>query len=184
MSKNFRFSQLDTIGAADAEGDTFFEDCFIDTGFLQVLSNPKDNRFIILGRTGSGKSALLLKLISEKKRAFMLNSENLSFSYISNSTILRCLLDLNVNLEMFFKLLWRHVLSVELLRNHFDLKPSNYKKSYLDNLFSPFLSNKKSKEAVDYLKKWGESFWQETDYRVKEITSNFVSGLETEIGVD
>ncbi len=41
---------------------------------------------------------------------------------------------------------------------------------------------KKSQEAIAYLEKWGSSFWQETDYRVKEITDNFSADLEAGIG--
>ncbi|MCU0494258.1 MAG: hypothetical protein MUD01_21935 [Chloroflexaceae bacterium] len=32
--------------------------------------------------------------------------------------------------------------------------------------------------ALDYLKEWGDSFWQETDYRVKEVTNKLERDLE------
>jgi Cdc6-like AAA superfamily ATPase len=59
MSKNrIRFSRLDTIGTADAESDHYFYDNFIDTGYFDVIKDHNDPRNIILGRTGSGKTAL------------------------------------------------------------------------------------------------------------------------------
>lgn len=32
--------------------------------------------------------------------------------------------------------------------------------------------------ALDYLKEWGDSFWQETDYRVKEVTNKLEKDLQ------
>ncbi len=121
MKKKFHFSRLDTIGAAEAEGDNFLTDCFIDNGYLDRLCDITDHRFIVLGRTGSGKSALLLRMRQTQQRILLLKPENLSLTYISNSTILKYLIDLDVNLDLFFKLLWRHVLAVELLKQLFPL---------------------------------------------------------------
>ena len=41
--------------------------------------------------------------------------ESLALAYISNSTILQFVHDLGVNLNIFFRLLWRHVFTVEIL---------------------------------------------------------------------
>jgi type IV secretory pathway VirB4 component len=85
----FRFKSLDNIGVAAAEDDTdFLHDCFVDIGDLAVLANCQDPRSIIVGRTGSGKTALLERLLRSEERAIQIRPESLALSYISNSTIL------------------------------------------------------------------------------------------------
>jgi len=42
--------------------------------------------------------------------------ESLALNYISNSNILDFVLQLGVSLDIFFRLLWRHVFVVEVLR--------------------------------------------------------------------
>jgi hypothetical protein len=59
LQSAFKFKATDSIGAAGAEDDDFLDDCFVDTGALDLLSNISDRRLILLGRTGAGKSALL-----------------------------------------------------------------------------------------------------------------------------
>lgn len=181
MNKKFQFSRLDTIDAADAEGDNSLVDCFVDNGYLSRLYDIQDHRFILLGRTGSGKSALLLKMLQSNRRTLFLNPENLSLTYISNSTILKFLLDVGVNLDLFFKLLWRHVLAVELLKHHFSLNSQKETDNWFQILRNKLSSDKRNQGGLKYLEKWGSSFWKETDYRVKEITENFVTNIKAKV---
>ena len=45
-----------------------------------------------------------------------INPESLSMNYISNSDILGFFENLNIKLDVFYQILWRHVLAVELLK--------------------------------------------------------------------
>jgi hypothetical protein len=170
----FRFRRQDTIGSADAEEDAFFlRECFIETGDLKVLRDCHDPRRIVVGRTGSGKTALLIRLAENQTRTIEIKPESLALSYISNSTILRFISDLGVKLDIFFKLLWRHVLTVEIIRKHFHAT----EKRSLAQIVRSLFTEEKHKKAIDYLEKWGKSFWEEFEYRIKEVTTN----LETEL---
>ena len=117
----FRFRTTDTIGAAAAEDDNeFLESCFLDTGALRILEDMNDRRLIVLGRTGAGKSALLATLERAHPDAVIrISPEHLALTYVANSTILNFFNTIGVNLDPFFKLLWRHVLTVEILTHHF-----------------------------------------------------------------
>ena len=56
----FVFSRHDDIGAAGAEDDSqFLSECFVDTGDVAVLLDHGDPKSVIVGRTGTGKTALL-----------------------------------------------------------------------------------------------------------------------------
>ena len=193
---HFVFKQTDQVGAAGAELDSrFLETCFIDTGYLQLLEDPNDYRQIILGRTGAGESALLSKIAKRHgNRAIQVSPENLALTYVSNSTILRFFASVGVNLDPLFKLLWRHVLTVEVLRQYFSdhIQPKSTSSSlgsWISGLFSgSSRDDKERREGLDYLRRWGEHFWEETEFRVKEITKKFekelTASVQTKFDVD
>ncbi len=182
----FKFRKMDTIGAASAEDDgEFLEDCFVKTESYEVLESKEDIRQIVLGRTGSGKSALFeyLKLeYEDRDRVISIEPSELALTYVSNSTVIKYFSDLGVNLDPFYKLLWRHVLTVEVLRKHFESHASNEKKGIWNSLLERFpdqtRKDKNAKQAVQYLREWGEQFWEETEYRVKEITTKIEDKLK------
>lgn len=74
-------------------------------GDLDVLRDVTNPRRIVLGRTGSGKTALLMQFKSEEQdRVIAIKPESLALNYISNSNILNFVLDLGVSLDIFFRL--------------------------------------------------------------------------------
>jgi hypothetical protein len=163
MTTKFRFRNTDTIGVADAESDqVFLQDCFVDNGLLDHLLDCKDHRRIVLGRTGAGKTALLTHLTEQAATAITIKPESLALAYISNSTILQYVHALGVNLDIFFiffKLLWRHVFTVEIIKTHFHLDSTNGSESILDWIKSRFSEKTRQHEmALKYLETWGASF--------------------------
>lgn len=60
------------------------EHCFVDVGDIEALHDCNDPKRIVLGRTGSGKSALLLRLKEVEARAIEVRPESLALAYISN----------------------------------------------------------------------------------------------------
>jgi len=180
----FRFRSHDHIGAADAESDqAFLRECFIDTGEIDFLLDCDDHRRIVLGRTGAGKTALLTRL-SERTSGRVINikPESLALAYISNSTILQFVNELGVNLDTFFKLLWRHVFTVEVIKAHFHLDSSGTKEGLVDWIRTQFSDKKRQHEkALAYLEQWGSKFWEQTDYRIEELTTKLESDLKASI---
>ena len=184
MADRFRFRRTDTIGVADAESDhAFLHDCFVDDGIVDLLIDCDDHRRIILGRTGAGKTALLNKLVEKASSAITVQPESLALTYISNSTILRFVHDLGVNLDVFFKLLWRHVFTVEIIKAHFHLDSSRGSEGVLDWIRGQFSDKKHQHEkALAYLENWGSKFWEKTDYRIEELTTKLERDLKASIG--
>lgn len=180
----FRFKSTYSIGAVAAEDDTdFLNSCFVDTGALSPLEDVADRRLIVLGRTGAGKSALLARLEHRNPgRTIRISPEHLALTFVSNSTILTFFSNLGVNLDPFFKLLWRHVIAVELLTHRLNQSPDG--QSLLDRLRDMFRGPTKHdrdmQQAIQYLEEYGDSFWQDTEYRVKEITQRFSTQLDSE----
>ena len=186
----FKFRKTDTIGAASAEDDgQFLQTCFVETEEYEALKNKEDNRQIVLGRTGAGKSALFERLKQEEEgRVISIEPHNLALTYVSNSSVIGYFSNLGVNLDPFYKLLWRHVLTIEVLRKHFESHPDVEKGSWWNTFINMFQGqtreDKDARQAVEYLRGWGEKFWIETEYRVREITTKMEEKLTSQTGLD
>ena len=172
-----------SLGAADAESDDqFLDSCFLDTGVLADIRDCENPKRILLGRTGSGKSALIKHLSAVENNLIGLDPETLSLSYISNSTILNFLDSIGVNLDLFFKLLWSHVLTVELIAKKYKIQNESSKKHFFERIRLTLSSDKNKELALRYIEKWGENFWETTETRVKEFTTKLEEHLSGKIG--
>ncbi|MCG3110894.1 MAG: hypothetical protein MCM46_03615 [Candidatus Manganitrophus sp. SB1] len=183
MSKQsrYRFRKIDNIGAADAQEDEqFLKTCFIDTGDLQMLRDCSDPHHFVMGRTGSGKTALLRQLKEVEGRVIEVQPQSLALAYISNSSILNFLSQLGVKLDIFFRLLWRHIFTVEILKYHFNIRNEADKISFVEKIKNLF-RDKQHTQALEYLENWGKMFWEETEYRIKELTSKLETDLSASI---
>jgi hypothetical protein len=182
MTKKFVFKSNQIIGTASAETDgNFLSNCFINTGDFDVIYNTEDPRNILIGRTGAGKSALITRIVEMGEHAIQISPESLALSYIANSNVLRFFVETGVKLDIFYRLLWRHVLCVEVLKERFNIDSEDRKKSFIDKLWSLVPKNKADEQALNYLREWGESFWLETEYRIKEVTTKLEQDLKGSI---
>ena len=174
-----------SIGAADAESDDqFLDSCFHDTGALDDIRNCENPKRILLGRTGSGKSALIKHLSILESNLISIDPETLSLSYISNSNILTFLDSIGVNLDLFFKLLWSHVLTVELIAKKYKIHNETSKQTFLEKIRATLSTEKEKELALQYIEDWGENFWETTETRVKEFTTKLEEHLNGKIGTN
>jgi len=177
-TKQFKYKKHMSIGAMSAEEDShFLQECFIDTGDFEILTEIHSSKCIVLGRTGSGKSALLETIKQKEEHVIELLPEELSLGYISNSNILSFFENIGVNLDLFYQLLWRHVLSVELIKKKFKITNEYNNRNFLERLGEIFNRDRKKEKAIEYLRQWGDKFWLETDSRIKELTTKLEDEL-------
>jgi hypothetical protein len=181
--QGIRFRKGMSVGNIDAEFDGLLKQAFVHTGDLDVLVDTKNPKSITVGRTGSGKTALLLKLEDYKEHVLRVHPDTLSLQYLSNSTILPQLAKLGVHLEVFYQLLWRHVFVMELIRDRFDLVDEGGQRSFLQRLSDLFVPNKAEKEALEYYRQWNPSYWESAEVRVREITSSLDERVKAAVGV-
>ena len=151
QNEGFVFRKHDSIGSAAAEEDSqFLEECFIDTGDLDQLIDCKNPKRIIVGRTGAGKSALIFKLRERSSHVIELSPHSLSLNFIANNNVIAFFEAAGVNLSIFYSLLWRHILVVELLKKKFNIVNEDAHKDYMRNIRSILYKKDRIKEqAVD-----------------------------------
>lgn len=179
----FAFRSSDRVGYAAAEEDqAFLVSCFVDNGQYDVLIDGDLNNHIVLGRTGAGKTALITRISDTKVNVVRLDPEQLALNYLTNSTILRFLVDLDIDLDIFFALLWRHVVVVEVIRNRYKIRDAETKQHFFA-VFDTLFQSPKQKKALEYLDLWGSSFWLDTEQRVREIASRIESDVRSEAGL-
>lgn len=179
----FKFRRHDSIGAEGAEqDDDYLRECFVDTGDLAVLRDMASPRRIVVGRTGAGKTALLLHLSHTEERVAWLEPDQLALQYLVNSTILRHLEDLGVTLDLFYRLLWRHVFAVELIQLKYGLRSEADQQGFFTKIRELFRGDKRKNDAMDYLLEWGEQFWKDTEYRIHEVTRRLEHDIKAEMG--
>src|SRR5262245_14017796 len=142
----FRFRKHDTIGAEGAEEDAFLAECFVDVGDLAALRDTTLPKRVVVGRTGAGKTALLTRLKSEEDRCTLLDPTQLALQYLSNSTILRYLEELGVRLDIFYRLLWKHILAIELIQLKYQLRSEEEQDNFLQRVKERLFGDKKKKE--------------------------------------
>ncbi len=183
--KKFKFEKYLEIGSPDAETDRILEKAFIENDAFSAIVDMNNQRSILIGRTGSGKSAILKHIESTQEKVVRINPEAMSLRFLSNSTILQYFKELEVNLNFFYKILWKHVFLIELIRLHFGYdvhKKNNWYLGIKEKLTR--LNNPKRNKALEYFDKWSNEFWIDAEVRIKEIERTVQQKFESEVGAD
>jgi hypothetical protein len=177
--------KTDTIGNPAAESDSaYLIKCFVNNeSDLDHLRNCRDQRGIVVGRTGAGKTALLQMLSHYEQRVIALNPHDLALGYISNSPVLRFFESLGIKMDVFYRALWRHVLVVEILKKYFDLTTDQDRANPWDVLRYRVFRKRAHLDALAYLRKRGSEFWNTTEELIKEITVTAESELRASVDV-
>lgn len=171
------------IGELDAEADSdLLSRCFIDSGYLNDLLDVTSPRSIVLGRTGSGKSALLYKVSDECEHSCFLDPNDISIRFLEHSNIIQFFNELGVRLDLFYRILWRHILTVELLKLRYSIKSEQDNQGFLSRVNQWVQRDSVKKRALDYFTEWGDRFWQETDVQLRELTEKFTKDVKASLG--
>lgn len=185
MTKTIVFNKNLRIGELDAEADTnLLDHCFIDNGYLEQLIDVTNPKSIVLGRTGAGKSALLYKLESSVHKCKRLDPHDISIKFLEHSDIINFFESINVKLDLFYRMLWRHILILELLKLRYDFTVDTSSNSSVFRNFIDWFKTHNERKAYDYFQQWGDKFWLETDEQLKQITTKLESDTKATLGIN
>lgn len=171
-----------TLGGEEAEDDRLLEQGFYESGYYHAVKNQNDNRPFIIGRTGSGKSALLRRLeIDFPDHVIRIDPENLSLPYITNLRVIKYLVSIDeFNLDPLFIALWKHVLIVEIIRHRYNIRSVDAKQTFIQTIMERVKRDSSKRLALGYLSDFEGKFWREADQRIKDIITKFEERVDTE----
>lgn len=162
------------VGGEQAEADPLLSLAFYDSDDYRTAESIDDPRCFLIARTGGGKSALLQRLEDvHEGHVIRITPEDLALPYITDLRVIRYLDALDVNLDLFFIALWKHVLLVEIIRHRYQVNSPQAKESFLQNIRQKISRDPAKRAALDYLDEFEGRFWCEADQRVKDITDKF-----------
>lgn len=176
---SYVFRKTDTIGNLDAETDSFLDECFVESDVYRGLlefekENPSVGKRIIVGRTGSGKTALLKQVIKDNviKDHAEIEAETTIFEHINNNIFINDLVKQGIDLRVFYKSLWMHVLLGKVISL---LYPAT--EGFFENIRTAFQGSKRRhlQNAHSYLELYSENFFNSKI--VSEITDKFSDDL-------
>ena len=177
---HFKIATFDSIGSASAEADTdFLADCFVDHGYLERIRDCRNPARIVVGNTGAGKSALMSRLGQTCERVIDVAPETLAINHISNSDILQFLAGLGVRMDTFYKLLWRHVLLIEVIQRRFDITPGSPKPSVIERVKNLFRVH--HRRLLNYFENHASDFFVEREVRVTTVTETLEKKIDAEL---
>ncbi|MBY6106821.1 KAP family NTPase [Ferrimonas balearica] len=173
---SFTFRKNAIIGNLDAETDLFLEPCFYESdvfkgivNFDSSIDNHDFTRRVIVGRTGSGKTALLKQIVEHGnvKVHDSIEAENTVFEHINNNRFISTLVANGIDLRVFYKSLWLHVLLIKVINQ---LYRKSYDKffEYIGSLASTPKKPYKPDIVREYLESYKSNFFN--DQIVTEIT--------------
>lgn len=168
------------IGTIDAERDIFLESYFWETQVFNDLTcfDEEDFSFtkrVIVGRTGSGKTALLKKINSlPSMKSVSIEAESMIFEHIKNNVFINSLIENDIDIRIFYKSLWLHVLLIKVIE--LSLPKDNLLKSLQALVFG------KNKLATEYVETFGDNFFN--DNIISEITNKMQKELSVTFGGD
>ncbi len=175
------------IGEPDAdEDDQYLFDAFVELPHFSDIYDISSPRSVIYGRTGTGKTAIIRRIEKRFDNVIRIDPKTIALDHIANSDIISFLETLEVDLHIFYELLWKHVICVTLIRDIFGVTSAQTEASLVTKLLAQLSLDKGKLECLDYLKSWGKNFWIDSDAQVREIATHFEEqikgGLSTAIG--
>lgn len=181
----YQFRKNTNIGQLEAESDSFLESCFIETDIYSILCNFDDKsnitKRVIVGRTGSGKTALLKKISTNPtiKKYERIEAESTVFEHINNNIYVSQLILNGVDLRAFYKSLWLHVLLIKAIEIRFSTLSSFFDR--IDAMYQKTKRKGKFYEAYEYVETYKDNFFN--PMAISEITSKLETVLSAEVKI-
>jgi hypothetical protein len=174
-----------TVGSDQAEWDPLLSESFFESGHYKALSAGDDERCFIVGRTGSGKSAILRRIEDENPdHVIRIKPDDLALLYIADLGVMKFLTAMDVHMDLLFTALWKHVFLVEIIRHRYKINTQETRQTIFATLRDKLARDRTKADALKYLTDFEGKFWQGTEERVREITTKLEERISSESGAN
>ncbi|HEY8578023.1 MAG TPA: hypothetical protein VIL88_16975 [Devosia sp.] len=173
------------IGANSAENDdSFLFDAFVSNPVLASVQGHPQQKNFVLGRTGSGKTAILRIIERGEERPQRINVYDMAMTYVANSDIFAFLDSVDAPLNLFFQYMWKHVLLLNFIQVYFQVNDLNSSRSLFEKLNDRYKKDPRRTKALEYLSLWRDKFWITADESVKEISEKLEEKVHADLGIE
>ena len=126
---SFSISDKEFFQKTSAEREENLDDYYVDNDYYQSAIDPNSKKAFFVGRTGVGKTAILKKAETEKtpkKNIISIDPEDFAFKIMERSFVLEKLTVLNINLDLFYKTMWKYIFITEILKEIYGRREKNW----------------------------------------------------------
>ena len=110
-----------------AEREENLNDYYVDNEYFQSAIDPNSKKAFFIGRTGVGKTAILEKIKrSPKQNIISIDPEDFAFKIMERSPVLKQLTDWEINLDLFYKTMWKYIFVTEILKQIYGTQRKNW----------------------------------------------------------
>jgi len=167
------------LGTGMAENDNdFLTQCFLETPEYKTILDFNDKKNILLGRTGSGKTALIKMLLGNQKLVpIEIRPDTFALQYLSNVPIIREMKEAGLNLNVFYKFLWLHEILSNIIKQYFRYMKN---KDFFQSISERLGLGGRVRDLKRYLEKNDGIFFNTET--ITKITENLESSVGSELG--
>ena len=160
-----------------AEREENLNDYYVDNEYFQSAIDPNSKKAFFIGRTGVGKTAILEKIKrSPKQNIISINPEDFAFKIMERSAVLKQLTDWEINLDLFYKTMWKYIFVTEILKQIY----GNQKKSWFEEQVLKWKSDSVAIRAYNFLQRNDEL---ESGISFNEKIEKIIQKLECSVQV-
>ena len=177
------FHENINIGQNGAElDDEFLFKCFVDHPAYSEVTDVNSPATFLLGSTGAGKTAILRMINKQEENVADLAVHDMAMNHIANSDTILFLTSLDIDLNLFFQALWKHVFCIEYIKlatNARDKDQFHYK---ITRLIETLTRGRAREKLESFVSNHEDKFWNTIDENVIELTDSLEREFNAKFG--
>ena len=171
------------VGQNGAENDDeFLFKCFVDHPAYSELVNINTPSTFLLGSTGAGKTAILRMVNKLEENVSDLIVHDMAMNHIANSDTILFLKSLDVDLNLFFQALWKHVFCIEYIKVATHARDKDQFTYKVTKLIETLTRGRPREKLESFVKKHEKQFWNTIDENVIELTDTLENEFNASLG--
>lgn len=171
------------VGQNGAENDDeFLFKCFVDHPAYSELVNLDTPSTFLLGSTGAGKTAILRMINKHEENVSDLVVHDMAMNHIANSDTILFLKSLDVDLNLFFQALWKHVFCIEYIKVATHARDKDQFTYKITRLIETLTRGRPREKLESFVEKHEEQFWNTIDENVIELTDTLEDEFNASLG--
>ena len=125
----FNAGHVEFFQSTSAEREEKLDDYYVDNIYSENALSQDSKKAFFVGRTGTGKTAILERVrrnTPPRQNIISINPEDFAFKLMARSTILEKLTSCSVNLDLFYKTMWKYIFITEVLKEVYGKNKKNW----------------------------------------------------------